>query len=74
VENIRKYLKEGFFRGIGWSFGVTFGFVLISFLLVYLLKSLGGLPLVGNFIADIVISTENQLVKRTPVFENNNNN
>ena len=40
-------LKEGFFAGIGWAFGVTIGFVLISTLIVLLLRYIGGLPLVG---------------------------
>ncbi len=61
-------LKEGFFAGIGWSFGVTIGFVIISTILVLILKSLGGLPFIGNFLANIISETQMQLMKRTPVF------
>jgi hypothetical protein len=59
--------KDGFFRGIGWAFGVTVGFVIVSTLLVVLLRSLGGLPLIGQFLATIVESTNESLIKRTPI-------
>lgn len=62
-------LKEGFFAGIGWAFGVTIGFVVVSTLLVFIFSRLGGLPLVGNWIADLVQETQAQLIKRTPVFK-----
>jgi hypothetical protein len=60
--------KEGLIRGIGWAFGVTIGFVIISTILVIVLKSLGGLPVVGGWVASIVEATLSQLAKRTPVF------
>ena len=60
--------KSGFIAGIGWSFGVTIGFVIISTIVVAILNSLGGLPLIGNFIANIVEETQKQLMQRTPVF------
>jgi hypothetical protein len=62
-------LKEGFFAGVGWAFGVTVGFVVISTLIVFVLNYLGGLPLIGSWIADIVEETQNQLMRRTPVFQ-----
>jgi hypothetical protein len=74
VENVNKpvsvieLLKRGFFSGIGWAFGATVGFVIISTILIYLLGKAGGLPLVGNFLASIVQSTLEQLATRTPVF------
>lgn len=57
--------KDGFFSGIGWAFGVTIGFVLISTLLVYLFNLLGDLPFIGHFFANIVQSTLEQLQKRS---------
>lgn len=57
-------IKEGFFAGIGWAFGVTVGFVIISSLLVTMLKFLGGLPFIGSLIANIVEETQIQLLKR----------
>ena len=60
-------LKEGFFAGVGWAFGVTVGFVIISSLLVIIIRALGGLPLIGSGIANIVEETQIQLLKRTPL-------
>jgi hypothetical protein len=57
--------KEGFVSGIGWSFGATIGFVIISTLIVFILNILGGLPIVGNFVADIVEETQLQLERRS---------
>lgn len=61
-------LKEGFIAGLGWAFGVTIGFVIISTIIVAVLRSLGGLPLIGAWIASIVEETQQQLIRRTPVF------
>ena len=65
-QKVLHLLKDGFIRGVGWAFGVTLGFVLVSTLLVFTLKAMGGLPVIGNFIASIVASTQEQLLKRTP--------
>lgn len=59
--------KDGLIRGIGWAFGVTIGFVIISTILVYVLRALGGLPVIGNWIATIVEATQESLLKRTPI-------
>ena len=59
--------KEGIMAGIGWAIGATIGFFLISTVLVVLLKQLGGLPLIGTWIASIVEVTQQQLIKRTPI-------
>ncbi len=60
--------RKGFITGLGWSFGVTVGFVAISTILVIVLNLLGGLPLIGSFIANVVESTQQQLEKRTPLY------
>ncbi len=59
--------KDGFFRGLGWAFGVTVGFVLVSTILIVALRSLGGLPVIGGFIGSIVESTNESLLRRTPI-------
>jgi len=66
---IRVYpnFKQGFIAGMGWAFGVSIGFVLISTLLVFLLNILGGLPLIGSWIADLVETIQLQLQYRTPL-------
>jgi phage shock protein PspC (stress-responsive transcriptional regulator) len=63
-----KTFKEGFIGGLGWSFGVTIGFVVISTIVVAILNALGGLPIIGSFIAAIVRETQNQLLRRTPLY------
>jgi hypothetical protein len=61
-------IKEGFLAGLGWAFGVTIGFVIISTIIVVVLRALGGLPLIGSFFADVVEETQAQLLRRTPLF------
>jgi len=58
--------NQGFIAGIGWAFGVTIGFILVSTLLAFILSRLGGLPLIGDWIASVVTATLNQLSFRTP--------
>lgn len=57
--------KDGFVHGLGWSFGVTIGFVLVSTLLVLFLQTLGGLPFLGDRLAEIVHATQDSLTKRS---------
>jgi len=58
---------RGIVAGVGWAFGVTVGFVIISTILVFLLNNAGGLPLIGDWIASVVESTIEQLSKRAPI-------
>lgn len=64
--------KHSIVSGVGWSFGVTFGFILISTILVFGFRKLGGLPVVGSWIASVVEVTQIQLESRTPVFREPN--
>ncbi len=63
-KSIFYYIRVGFLKGVGWSFGVTFGFVIISTLIIFVLNKLGGLPVVGGFIADLVEATQESLLRR----------
>jgi len=65
-----KKFKEGFVGGVGWSFGATIGFVIVSTLIAISLRSLGALPVVGNFIAQVVEATQTQLERRSIVVPN----
>lgn len=60
----RELFRRGFIAGLGWSLGATVGVVVISTVVVWILNILGGLPLVGNFIANIVEETQFQLLSR----------
>ncbi len=64
----RKLFQQGIIAGIGWAIGVTIGFVLISSIFVFVLKSLGGVPIIGAWTADIVEATLEQLEKRSIIF------
>jgi hypothetical protein len=66
----RELVRRGFVSGVGWAFGATLGFAVISTILVFVLRQLGGIPLVGGWIALIVQSTLDQLVQNTPIFTN----
>ena len=69
ISSYRRKFREGFVNGIGFSFGATVGFAIISTLLVLLFQILGGLPLIGTFVADIVTYTQASLVERTPILK-----
>lgn len=56
--------KKGFVGGMGWALGVTVGLVVISSLLVVLLNYLGGVPIIGKWIAGIVEATQAAMGKR----------
>ncbi len=62
-----QHFVDGVLIGLGWAVGVTIGFVIISTVLIIVLDKVGGLPLVGNWIANIVEATQAQLLKRTPL-------
>jgi len=64
----RELAKRGFYSGVGWAFGATFGFALVSTILVVILRQFGGIPLIGSFFANIVEATLKQLTTRTPIF------
>ncbi len=70
--SVEKHKKKdmflrGIIAGIGWAIGVTIGFALVSTILVLFFKSLGGLPLIGDFFTSVVESTQQSLPKRTPI-------
>jgi hypothetical protein len=65
--SVKHLFRQGFYSGIGWAIGVTLGFALISTIIVALFSRLGGLPLIGSWIASIVSATTEQLSNRTPI-------
>jgi hypothetical protein len=58
---LQKVFLSGFVGGIGWSLGITVGFSILVFIITQILSILGGLPLVGMWIADVVKATEEAL-------------
>ncbi|MCH7641348.1 hypothetical protein IID22_04070 [Patescibacteria group bacterium] len=63
----RELFKRGFYSGVGWAFGATIGFAIISTILVFILSRIGATPILGGWIARIVESTLQQLSVRTPI-------
>lgn len=59
--------KLSFIKGIGWAFGITVGFVLVSSVFLTLLNKTGGLPIIGGRIADVVQSANQALEKTSPI-------
>jgi hypothetical protein len=59
-------LKQGLYSGIGWSIGATLGFAIVSTIVVFGFNMLGGLPLIGGFVANVVKETQVQLGARNP--------
>jgi len=68
-KNVKKF-KDGLIGGIGWAFGVTIGFVIVSIFVFSVLQWAGGIPVIGGWVADIVEATQEQLVKRNPYYSN----
>lgn len=59
-------MKEGIYSGIGWAVGATLGFAIVSTIVVFAFNMLGGLPLIGEFAANVVKETQVQLGARNP--------
>lgn len=60
-------LKHGFVSGLGWAFGVTVGFAIISTLIVFFLSRLQALPWIGEKLEPVLERTESTLEKRSPI-------
>ena len=50
--------------GIAWAFGVTLGFVILATIVSGILTYLGGLPLVGNWFADLFFMIQTSIDKK----------
>ena len=64
----KELFRRGVIAGFGWSLGVTVGFVVISTVVLTIFNTLGGLPIIGSFIAGIVEETQNQIFLRNPLY------
>lgn len=60
ISNSERF-KRGFITGIGTAFGATVGFAIISTIVIFVLQHMGGLPLIGSWIANIVRYTQTSL-------------
>lgn len=58
------HAKHETVKGIFWSLGATIGFALVSTIFVVLLSSINTVPIIGNFVAQVVEQTERNLENR----------
>jgi len=61
-----RLFRKNIWSGFAWAIGVTIGFAFISTVLVFALSQAGGIPVIGNFIANIVEATQHSLLRRSP--------
>lgn len=54
---LSKDAKKGFIQGFFWSIGVTLGFAFVTAIVALLLSRIDTVPVIGNFVADIVRET-----------------
>lgn len=60
-ESLKKAFLRGFLSGLGWMIGATIGFALLLTLLTLILNWAGGLPVVGEILANIIEATNRAL-------------
>jgi hypothetical protein len=53
-ENRRRIFANNFIGGLAWALGATVGLALIAVLLTLILKNISLIPVIGNFIADVI--------------------
>lgn len=63
-QSLKKMLHYNFLGGIAWGLGATIGFAFVITVLTFLLNQIGGIPLVGEWIANIVAATNRSLEAR----------
>jgi len=62
--NTRRFLYLNFLAGVARGFGMAVGFTLVGALLLYLLRQMVSIPVLGSFIAQIVDIVTMQLGRR----------
>jgi len=64
-KNIKQSLKRtfmvNFVAGVGWIAGATVGFSIFAYLLTLVLRGLQVTPFLGEWLADLIVTTQNSL-------------
>lgn len=63
-ESNLKIILKSLLGGLAWAIGATFGFTLFMVIVTFVLRGLGGLPVVGEFFAGIIEATQQALESR----------
>lgn len=56
--------KTGLVNGIFWAIGASLGFAIVSTLLIAILSNFITIPVIGDFVADIVEQAQYSLERR----------
>ncbi|HBL51627.1 MAG: hypothetical protein A3D24_00300 [Candidatus Blackburnbacteria bacterium RIFCSPHIGHO2_02_FULL_39_13] len=59
---VKQMLWHNFWGGIFWALGTTVGFAIVIVVVTFALKALGGVPLIGGWIA-VIIEATNQVLE-----------
>lgn len=62
--HVRHTLLHNFLGGLAWAVGLTLGVSILAYLLTIIATALGGVPLIGDFIAKVVTDTLNTLKQK----------
>ena len=62
--HVRHTLLHNFLGGLAWAVGLTLGVSVLAYLLTVVATALGGVPLVGNFFAQIITTTLDALKRK----------
>ncbi|OGM32856.1 hypothetical protein A2803_05995 [Candidatus Woesebacteria bacterium RIFCSPHIGHO2_01_FULL_44_21] len=63
-KELAEHAKKGILGGIFWSIGVTIGFAVVSTFAIAFLSQVDTVPIIGNFMADVVEQTQRSLESR----------
>lgn len=62
--SLKKHLSYSFLGGVATAIGATVGFAIVIWFITQVFSSLGALPIVGEFFANIVEATNRALEGR----------
>ena len=62
--SLKRSFIQGLVTGVGWGLGATVGIVILLWALGWIFSFLGGLPVIGNFLADVIAATQEALKLR----------
>ncbi len=65
-DSIKRIFFVKFIGGIGWVLGMTLGVSLLVLITSSIISALGGLPIIGGWIAKIISVTQQALSKHNP--------
>ncbi|MDO5708230.1 MAG: DUF5665 domain-containing protein [Andreesenia angusta] len=64
INNRKKLLLVNFLSGLAKGFGTVIGFTILAGVVLYILKSMISLPIIGDFIANIIEIVQSNLANR----------